>query len=93
MGNCYNKIEISSPITEVWKTISNFHDMSWAGNVIINVSKVGDKEGNQIGARRVINGIIYEVLSRKIPCRTISAYTGAHDLWQLFSVLTTNPPS
>lgn len=67
MGDCYNKIEINSPITEVWETISNFHDMSWAGNVIINVSKVGDKEGTEIGARRVLNGIIYETLNNFDP--------------------------
>ena len=75
MGNCYNKIEISSPITEVWKTISNFHDMSWAGNVIINVSKVGDKEGTQIGARRVLNGIIYETLNNFDPDEFTFSYS------------------
>ncbi len=67
MGDCYNKIEINSPITEVWKTINNFHDMSWAGNVVINVSKVGDKEGTEIGARRVLNGIIHETLTNFDP--------------------------
>lgn len=75
MGNCYNKIEINSPITEVWKTISNFHDMSWAGNVVINVSKVGDKEGTEIGARRVLNGIIYETLNNFDPNEFTFSYS------------------
>jgi len=75
MGDCYNEIEINSPITEVWKTISNFHDMSWAGNVIINVSKVGDKEGTQIGARRVLNGIIYETLNNFDPDEFTFSYS------------------
>ena len=34
MGSCYNKIEIDSPINTVWNTISDFHDMSWAPEVI-----------------------------------------------------------
>jgi hypothetical protein len=75
MGDCNNKIEINSPITEVWKTISNFHDMSWAGNVIINVSKVGDKEGTEIGARRVLNGIIYETLNNFDPNEFTFSYS------------------
>ena len=62
MGECYNKIEINSPISDVWNTISNFHDMSWATDVIINVSKVGDKKGTEIGAKRVLNGAIHETL-------------------------------
>ncbi len=62
MGNCYNKIEIDRPIADVWNTISNFHDMTWADNVIINVNKVGDKKGTEIGAKRVLNGAINETL-------------------------------
>jgi hypothetical protein len=62
MGDCHNKIEIDSPISDVWNTISNFHDMTWATGVIINVSKVGDKKGTEIGAKRVLNGAIHETL-------------------------------
>lgn len=62
MGECYNKIEIDSPISDVWNTISNFHDMTWAADVTIHVSKVGDKEGTEIGAKRVLNGAIHETL-------------------------------
>lgn len=62
MGDCYNKIEIDSPISDVWNTISNFHDMTWATGVPINVSKVGDKKGTETGAKRVLNGVIHETL-------------------------------
>lgn len=62
MGACYNTIEIDSPISDVWNTISNFHDMSWATDHIVTVSKVGDKKGTEIGAKRVLNGIIHETL-------------------------------
>jgi hypothetical protein len=51
MGSCYNKTEISSPITTVWNTIKDFHDLSWAPGVITSVTKVGNKNGNEIGAK------------------------------------------
>ncbi len=62
MGECYNKIVIDSPISDVWNTISDFHDMTWASDVNINVSKIGDKKGTETGAKRVINGAIHETL-------------------------------
>lgn len=62
MGSCYNKIEIDRPIADVWNTISNFHDMTWAADVVINIVKVGDKKGTEIGAKRVLNGAINETL-------------------------------
>ncbi|MBM9606726.1 SRPBCC family protein [Desulfopila inferna] len=62
MGECYNKIEINSPILDVWNTISNFHDMTWATGVPIIVSKVGDKKGTETGAKRILNGVIHETL-------------------------------
>lgn len=63
MGNCYNKIEIDSPISKVWDTISDFHDMSWATGVITDVKKVGDKKGDEVGARRVLNDAFHETLT------------------------------
>jgi len=78
MGDCYNKIEIHSPISEVWNTISNFHDMTWATGVSINVSKVGDKEGTDIGAKRVINGSIHETLTNFDPNTFTFSYSIDH---------------
>jgi len=62
MGTCYNKIEIKSPIKTVWKTICDFHDMSWAPEVITEVTKVGDKNGDEVGAKRVLNDMFHETL-------------------------------
>lgn len=62
MGNCYNKIEINSPIGTVWDTISDFYDMSWAPGVITSVTTEGDKSGKEPGAKRVLNGAFHETL-------------------------------
>ena len=63
MGKCYNKIEIGAPIDMVWDTISDFHDMSWAPNVIASVAIIGDKNGNEVGAKRVLNDAFHETLT------------------------------
>jgi len=63
MGRCYNKIEIGAPIDKVWDTISNFHDLSWAPNVIASVAIVGDKNGSEVGAKRVLNDAFHETLT------------------------------
>lgn len=62
MGSCYNKIEIALPIADVWKTISDFHDMSWAPGVITDLKKVGGKGGSEIGAQRIPNDLFHETL-------------------------------
>ena len=63
MGACYNKIEINASIDKVWETISNFHDMSWAPDVISSVSTVGDKKGTEVGAKRILNEVFHETLT------------------------------
>lgn len=63
MGKCYNKIEINASINKVWDTISDFHDLSWAPNVVVSVTKVGDKGGSEIGAKRVLNDAFHETLT------------------------------
>lgn len=63
MGKCYVKIEIKAPINKVWDTVRNFHDMSWAPNVITSVAKVGDRSGNEIGAKRILNDAFHETLT------------------------------
>ncbi|WP_299789886.1 SRPBCC family protein [uncultured Shewanella sp.] len=62
MGSCYNKIMLDVPIQTVWKTVSDFHDMSWAPEVITKVTKVGDKRGDEVGAMRVLNEMFHETL-------------------------------
>ncbi|MEH6346995.1 MAG: SRPBCC family protein [Bermanella sp.] len=62
MGNCTNKIEISAPVEAVWDKIKDFHDLSWASGVIEKLDKVGDKNGSQVGAKRVLNDAFHESL-------------------------------
>jgi len=64
MGNCYNKVEIESPINEVWEAVKDFHDLSWAPGVITSLEVVGDKKGNEVGAKRCLNEAFHETLTK-----------------------------
>ncbi|MBT5186155.1 MAG: SRPBCC family protein [Kordiimonadaceae bacterium] len=59
---CYNSCVIDKNIDEVWSTVRNFHDMSWAKGVIENLEIVGAKKGDQVGAGRLLNGVFHETL-------------------------------
>lgn len=62
MGKCYNSAVINAPCDKVWKTIRNFHDLTWAPGVVTKVAAVGDLKGDQIGAKRVLNDAFHETL-------------------------------
>lgn len=62
MGTTHQTIEISASPDTVWQTIRNFHDLSWAPNVVAKVDQVGDKAGDEIGAGRVLNSMFHETL-------------------------------
>ncbi len=62
MPSTTQSIIIKAPIKEVWNKISNFHDMSWAPNVITHVEKVGNKHGGEVGAKRILNNAFHETL-------------------------------
>ena len=62
MGKCYNSVVVNASCNTVWKTIREFHDMSWAAGVVTQVDKVGDLRGDQVGAKRILNGVFYETL-------------------------------
>ncbi len=62
MGTTHQDIEISASVDTVWSAIRNFHDMSWAPNVITSVDIVGDKKGHEVGAGRILNGVFHETL-------------------------------
>ncbi|NQV74153.1 SRPBCC family protein [bacterium] len=55
-------VVIMAPITEIWNRIRNFHDMSWAPNVIASLDNPGEVDGNTVGAKRVLNGVFHETL-------------------------------
>ena len=58
---CYNSCILNSSVDDVWATIRDFHDLSWAG-FIESLEKVGDKTGTEVGAGRILNGAIHETL-------------------------------
>lgn len=62
MGTTYQSIVIERPAREVWQTLRNFHDMSWARDTIEKVDAVGDTPGDRPGAKRVLNGAFHETL-------------------------------
>jgi len=62
MGKTYQSIVINAGADDVWGAINNFHEMSWAPNVITKLEVVGDKTGNEIGAQRVLNDAFSETL-------------------------------
>ena len=62
MGSTVQEIEIKVPIDTVWKAIRDFHDLSWAPNVVTGVDVVGNKPGDKPGAGRVLNGAFHETL-------------------------------
>jgi hypothetical protein len=62
MGQTYQSIVIQRPVDQVWDAIRDFHDLSWAPNVITGVDVVGDHSGSEPGAGRVLNGVFHETL-------------------------------
>jgi hypothetical protein len=55
-------IVVDAPIADVWSKFINFHDLSWAPNVITSVEKVGDIDGGAPGAKRILNDAFHETL-------------------------------
>ena len=62
MKQTYQSIRINAPIEKVWDTVNNFHDLSWAPNVITQCEAVGDKSSSEIGAKRILNDAFHETL-------------------------------
>lgn len=62
MGKTNQEIIINAGPDTVWQAIRNFHDMSWAPDVINSLEKIGDKTGEEIGSQRLLNGAFKETL-------------------------------
>lgn len=62
MPQCYQSIIVDAPIDKIWKTLKDFHDMSWASGVIHFCEPVGPKAGTEVGAKRVLNKTFHETL-------------------------------
>ena len=54
--------DINASIAEVWSRLNNFHDLSWAPNVIKSVDKVRSINGGDAGAKRILNKAFHETL-------------------------------
>ncbi len=62
MGQCYNSTVIAASREKVWAIIKDFHNMSWGKPVITHVEKTGAINGNQPGAKRILNQAFQETL-------------------------------
>lgn len=62
MKQTYQSIHIGVPIEKVWQAIRDFHDFSWAPNVITSCTIQGDKTGAEVGAKRLLNEVFHETL-------------------------------
>ncbi len=71
--SCYNSILVPASAEVVWNAVSDFHDMSWAPDVVTSLEAVGETDGHEVGARRVLNGVFHEtLLSRDASTRTLT---------------------
>ena len=59
---CYNSVVIEATPDKVWSVLKNFHDLSWAKNIISKVAIIGDKSSEEIGAKRILNDAFHETL-------------------------------
>jgi len=62
MPTTEQSIVIDAPIADVWSRFSDFHDFSWAPNVMTQVDKVGSIDGGSPGAKRILNSAFHETL-------------------------------
>ena len=62
MPSTNQSIVINAGIPQIWSRLNDFHDMSWAPNVIKQLEKVGDVPGTEVGAKRVLNDVFHETL-------------------------------
>ena len=75
MGKCYNTIVVNAPIDEVWATVRDFHDLSWAKGVVEKTEVVGELKGNQVGAKRLLNDVFHETLRTLSDLRHLVEYS------------------
>lgn len=59
---CYNTCVVPAPVDQVWNSLRDFHNFTWAGSVIEKVTIVGKCASDQIGAKRILNDAFHETL-------------------------------
>ncbi|MDX1781377.1 MAG: SRPBCC family protein [Thalassovita sp.] len=58
----YNSIAVNASADQVWSTLRNFNDMSWAEGIVESQESLNGKGGTEVGAKRLLNGAITETL-------------------------------
>ena len=64
MPSTYQSIVVNASIENTWDKLSNFHELPWASKVLPIIEKIGDKNGDEVGAKRVLNDAFHETLTR-----------------------------
>ena len=75
MPSTYQSIVINASIENIWDKLSNFHELSWASKVLPSIEKIGDKNGDEVGAKRVLNDAFHETLTRVDPENYLLEYS------------------
>lgn len=75
MGTTYQSTVVSASADSVWARLRDFHDMSWAPNVVESCESVGDTPGSEPGAQRVLNDAFSETLQEIDDERRVLEYS------------------
>ncbi len=59
---CYNSAVVPARADRVWEALRDFHNMSWAPEVMESCEPGNNLPGTQIGAKRILNGAFHETL-------------------------------
>lgn len=62
MGSTYQSTVVEAPAEEVWGVLRDFHDLSWAVDVVESCEALGPLAAHEVGARRRLNGVFEETL-------------------------------
>lgn len=57
----YQSIRVAAPAEQVWRTVRDFHDLSWS-TTITSCEAIGGKLGDVVGAQRLLNSAFAETL-------------------------------
>lgn len=75
MSSTYQSIVVNASVDEVWQRVKNFHDFSWASQVITSCEAVGSKGPTDVGAKRILNDAFHETLIRMEPENHLLEYS------------------
>ena len=62
MSKIYNTVTVNASSEDVWQALQDFHNLDWATGVVTKVDVVGEHDGSQIGAKRILNDVWHETM-------------------------------